>query len=164
MTPRLEKSLASTLALRAACAPIFLPLFDHCVSLARDSAEHGHSQRAGRELAEARKVAAYTVCHCGQPSINGGDGSCFAHWGKPFAVRYVHKVAPRCTDTGPEVCIPANAFSNARTLAAALRSRGVLADNARIREWRVEGDKVVVFPTLPGLTTYWHAVVLQDAS
>ncbi len=74
MSPRLEKSLVSTLAMRAACAPIFLPLFDHCIVLAKDSAKHGYSQRAGRELAHARKVAGHAVCRrCGQPIIRGTD-------------------------------------------------------------------------------------------
>lgn len=78
MTPRLEKSLASTLAMRAACAPIFLPLFDHCVALARGSAGSGYAQRAGRELAHARKVAAYLVCACGAPAIRGSE-LCASH-------------------------------------------------------------------------------------
>lgn len=74
MSPRLEKSLASTLALRASCAPIFLPLFDHCIVLAKDSAKHGYAQRAGLELAHARKVAGHAVCRrCGQPIIRGTD-------------------------------------------------------------------------------------------
>lgn len=74
MSPRLEKSLSSTLALRASCAPIFLPLFDHCVSLARDSAARGYAQRAGRELAHARKVAGHLACRrCGQPIVDGTD-------------------------------------------------------------------------------------------
>jgi hypothetical protein len=74
MSPRLEKSLVSTLAMRAACAPIFLPLFDHCIALAKDSAKHGHAQRAGLELAHARKVAGHAVCRrCGQPIIHRTD-------------------------------------------------------------------------------------------
>lgn len=74
MSPRLEKSLSSTLALRTVCAPIFLPLFDHCIALAKGSAAHGYAQRAGQELAHARKVAGYAVCRrCGQPIINGTD-------------------------------------------------------------------------------------------
>lgn len=56
-----ETSRTATLALRAACAPIFLPLFDHCVSLAAHSHASGYPQRAGQELAKARKVAAYTT-------------------------------------------------------------------------------------------------------
>lgn len=78
MATRLEKSLASTLAMRAACAPIFLPLFEHCIALAKSSASHGDPQRAGQELAHARKVAAYTVCACGRPAIQQTE-LCSAH-------------------------------------------------------------------------------------
>lgn len=76
------------------------------------------------------------------------------------SVRYVHKISPRDSDTGPDVAISDNAFSNRNTLAKALRKNGVLTSGARIRQMRVEGDKVVVFPTVPGLTTYWHSVIL----
>lgn len=76
------------------------------------------------------------------------------------SVRYVHKISPRDSDTHPDVEINANAFSNRNTLAKALRKTGVLDAGARVRNFRVEGDKVVVFPTMPGLTTYWHSVIL----
>lgn len=83
---KFQISLLETRALRGECAPIFLPLFDHLVSLAQSSyaaytleASRGHAnnaaylaQRAGRELFEARKTARYAVClTCGQPIVNG---------------------------------------------------------------------------------------------
>lgn len=34
---------------------------------------------------------------------------------------------------------------------------------ARIRHFRVEGEKVVVFPSVPEMTTYWHAIILEPA-
>jgi len=37
----------------------FRPLFDHVLRLAADSARHGYCQRAGREIAHAKKVAGY---------------------------------------------------------------------------------------------------------
>lgn len=76
------------------------------------------------------------------------------------SVRYVHKISPSAKDVHPDVEINADAFSNSKTLAKALRKAGVLGTGARIRNFRVEGDKVVVFPTMPGLTTYWHSVIL----
>jgi len=80
-----------------------------------------------------------------------------------FSVKYVHKVSPSDNDVGPDVVIPGGAFSDSRKLGQALRTLGVLARGARVRSFRAEGDKVVVFPSMPGLTTYWHAVVLTAA-
>ena len=67
-----------TLALRESCPAIFLPLFDHCLALAADSHRHGHAQRAGRELAAARKAAASVICACGAPAIRGSE-LCASH-------------------------------------------------------------------------------------
>lgn len=60
-------SLMQTRALRSKCAPVFLPLFDHLVSLAADSyalylryEQSVWARRAGRELAAARKTAGYS--------------------------------------------------------------------------------------------------------
>lgn len=78
MSTRYETSRAKTLALRETCAPIFLPLFDHCLNLAAGSHASGYFTRAGRELAHARKVACYMVCGCGQPAIRGSS-FCSAH-------------------------------------------------------------------------------------
>jgi hypothetical protein len=58
-TKRWQKSLAATEALRPHVKPEFLPLFDHCINLARDSHAHGYTTRAGQELRAARKAAAY---------------------------------------------------------------------------------------------------------
>jgi hypothetical protein len=77
-----------------------------------------------------------------------------------YSVRYVHKVAPSEKDVGPDVVVPAGAFADSRKLGQALRTLGVLLPGARVRSFRTDGDKVVVFPVLPGLSTYWHAVVL----
>jgi hypothetical protein len=72
----------------------------------------------------------------------------------------VHKISPSAKDTGPDVEISDNAWSNRNTLAKALRKARVLDPGARVRSFRVEGDKVVVFPSIPGMTTYWHSVIL----
>jgi len=93
-TSRYEKSLTATLALRESCAAIFLPLFDHCVALARSSYKHGYAQRAGRELYGARKTAAYLVCPCGRPAIQGTE-RCSAH--TPSMWR-IYDAGPSVTD------------------------------------------------------------------
>lgn len=75
---RYEHKRSETLELRPSCPAIFLPLFDHLLCLAAGSQSRGYAQRAGRELAQARKVAAYTVCPCGRPALRQTD-RCAGH-------------------------------------------------------------------------------------
>ena len=77
-----------------------------------------------------------------------------------YTVRYVHKIATSTKDVGPDVEIANGAFSDSKSLGKALRAAGVLASGSRVENFRVEGDKTIIFPWLPGSTTYWHAVVL----
>lgn len=77
-----------------------------------------------------------------------------------WSVSFIHKVSPRDSDRMAPVRIHDNAWSDSRKLGAALREVGVLDKGARVRTFRVEGDSVVAFPTMPGLTTYWHAIIL----
>jgi hypothetical protein len=77
-----------------------------------------------------------------------------------YSVRYVHKVSPSDADTRDDVEIRDGAFSDRKTLGKALRDAGVMMSGCRVSQFRVEGDKVVVFPICPGLSTYWHAIVL----
>src|ERR1019366_1500032 len=79
---------------------------------------------------------------------------------REFAERYVHKIAPSDKDRAKPVWIRDNAFSNRNTLGKALRDAGILSTGGRIVDFRVEGDKVVAFPAVPGLTTYRHSIVL----
>jgi len=83
-----------------------------------------------------------------------------------YHVRYVHKVSPRDTDVDT-VSLPDEAFRTPETLAKALRSAGKLAKGARIGTVRLEpgataGEpgRTVLFPVCPGLSTYWHAIIL----
>lgn len=78
-------------------------------------------------------------------------------------VQFIHKIHSRPEDRRLGVAIRDNAFADSKTLGKALRDAGVLDPGARVRTFRVEGDKVVVFPTMPGLTTYWHSVILTHA-
>lgn len=81
---------------------------------------------------------------------------------KLYHVRFVHKIAPRDTDIS-NVDLPDTAFADPKTLAKALRATGILMKGCRIREMRVESDRVVVFPVCPGLSTYWHSIILTAA-
>jgi len=78
-----------------------------------------------------------------------------------YSVRYVHKIAPSDKDKGPDVDLPGGAFAGSRELGKALRAAGVLLKGARVATFRSEADRVLVFPIAPGLTTYWHCIVLQ---
>jgi len=78
-----------------------------------------------------------------------------------YSVRYVHKVATSNQDIGDDVVLTDADLINNKTLGACLRKRGVLCKGVRVREWRAESNgKIVVFPTYPSLTTYWHSVIL----
>lgn len=52
-----EKSLIETAAVRPFVKKDLLPLFDHCIVLAKDSHKRGYAKRAGQELLHARKLA-----------------------------------------------------------------------------------------------------------
>jgi hypothetical protein len=77
-----------------------------------------------------------------------------------YSVRFVHKISPRDTDTRPDVELADGAFADRKALGAALRKAGVLSAGCRVTEFRVEGDRVIVFPKTPGFTTDWHSVIL----
>lgn len=82
---------------------------------------------------------------------------------KSWRVRYVHKVSPRETDVLPHALpLPESAFADSKALGKALRGAKILMPGARVRSFRVKGDRVVVFPTMPGMTTYWHAIILTS--
>ena len=77
-----------------------------------------------------------------------------------WMVRYVHKILPSDKDVMGPVHISGGAFSNRKTLGAALRKAKVMMTGASVRSFRAEGNRVVVFPSAPGLTTYWHSIIL----
>lgn len=79
-----------------------------------------------------------------------------------YSVRYVHRISPSEKDVAPDVELSDTAFSDAKKLGKAMRDAGILAPGGRVRLFRVEGSRVVVFPVLPGFTTYWHAIVLES--
>lgn len=81
---------------------------------------------------------------------------------KTYEVRFIHKIAPRDTDIGDPVKLSDDDLKDHKTLGQALRKQGALIAGGRVRRnWRVEQDgRVVVFPTVAGLTTYWHSIVL----
>jgi len=77
-----------------------------------------------------------------------------------YMVGYIHKISPSPQDVWGPVCLNDNAFSDSKTLGAALRKAHVLIPGGQVRQFRVEGDRVIVFPSAPGMTTYWHSIIL----
>ncbi len=85
--PTFPERLAQAEALRAQCAPVWLPLFDHMLALAADSRRQfeaatypGRSylaRRAGRELSKAIALAQRAVCPvCGYVIRDGSGNQC----------------------------------------------------------------------------------------
>ena len=78
-----------------------------------------------------------------------------------YHVRFVHKIAPSEADRHPApIEVPDGAFSDRKTLAAALRRAGVLYRGAALGSFRVEGERVVAFPNRAG---HWHSIILDPA-
>jgi hypothetical protein len=76
-----------------------------------------------------------------------------------WSVRFVHKISPRDTDTMDPITVPNGAFSDRKTVGKALRAAKVLNAGDRVSHFRVEGDRVVVFPV--GSCMIWHSIILQ---
>jgi hypothetical protein len=72
-----------------------------------------------------------------------------------YRVQFIHKIAPRDTDV-ESADIPDGAFSDSRTLARALRDAGMLVKGSRVRGFRAEGNRVIVFPD----RGIWHSLTL----
>lgn len=80
-----------------------------------------------------------------------------------YKIQYIHKIAPKPgVDNVPDVEIRDGAFSDKKILGKELRKLGILCKNARINYFRVDENKVAIFPSVPGLTTYWHAIILES--
>lgn len=79
-----------------------------------------------------------------------------------YRVRYVHKIAPSPGDHA-EAELDPNALHGKLSAGKALRDAGVLLRGARVRQIRVENGSIVVFPSMPGLSTYWHSIILTPA-
>lgn len=53
---KFDKSLVATVALRPQVPAEFIPLFDHCINLAKSAHRLGSYTRAGMDLAHARRI------------------------------------------------------------------------------------------------------------
>jgi hypothetical protein len=78
-----------------------------------------------------------------------------------YNVRFIHRVSPRPSDV-MRAELPDGAFADRNTLGAALRAAGVLASGQRVRTFRVEGNRVIVFPHMAGCCV-WHSIIIENA-
>lgn len=76
-----------------------------------------------------------------------------------YEAHSVHKISPDSSDISGPFEVPDGAFSNRSTLGRALRRVGVLSSGQRLREMRVSGDKVIVFPR----ASVWHSIAIVPA-
>ncbi len=86
--------------------------------------------------------------------------------GRAYKVRYTHKIAPSTKDVGPKVRLTATELADRKALGKALRNAGVLAHGGRVKDYCINytagrATNVCVFPSVPGLTTYWHSITLE---
>ncbi len=79
--------------------------------------------------------------------------------------RYVHKISPRETDTGPDVALDDRARSNKKDLGAALREMRVMSTGERVNAYRIEpSGRIIVFPSgSGGMRNIWHSIILTPA-
>ena len=85
--------------------------------------------------------------------------------GGMYMVRYVHKISPSDKDVAGPIHLGAGDLKDKKALGVALRKAHILMQGGSVRSFRIEGGgKVVAFPSVPGLTTYWHAIVLTPVS
>jgi hypothetical protein len=78
-----------------------------------------------------------------------------------YQSRYIHKISPSPNDKGPVVILSDKDLASKTALGKALRKAGVLMSGGQVRQFRKEGDKVVAFPSVPGMTTYWHSIIME---
>lgn len=74
-----------------------------------------------------------------------------------YQTRYVHKISPQDTDVGPSIEVAPTDLMDRRALGAALRRAKILTSGDKIRDFRVENDRVVVFPQ----ASIWHSIILH---
>ncbi len=74
-----------------------------------------------------------------------------------YETRYVHKIAPKDTDVGDPVDLSPTDLASKSALAAALRRARILTSGDKVRDFRVEKDRVVVFPQ----ASIWHSIILH---
>jgi hypothetical protein len=75
-----------------------------------------------------------------------------------YQARYVHKISPSAKDIAPDpVVLTLEDLSSRTKLAAALRRARILSHGGRVDSYRIENDRVVVFPQ----KSIWHSIIFS---
>ncbi len=74
-----------------------------------------------------------------------------------YTVRYVHKISPSAGDTGPDAILLLRDTVSRKELGRVLRGQGILAAGVPVRDFRWEGDNLVLFPG--GSCQIWHSLI-----
>lgn len=115
--------------------------------------------RVQTDLARVRRIAGQLDERPFDPSQRGswrGSSRDLVVNPREYNVRMVHKIAPRDTDRAT-VSMPESAFSDTKSMGAALRKAGLLVSGQRVREMRAEGNRVIVFPE----ASTWHSFIID---
>jgi hypothetical protein len=74
-----------------------------------------------------------------------------------YETRYVHKISPKDTDVGNPVDLSPKDLESKSALAAALRKSRILPAGGKINSFRIEQDRILVFPQ----ASIWHSIILH---
>jgi hypothetical protein len=81
-----------------------------------------------------------------------------------YKTRFIHKISPSEKDVGPDVELSPLDLQDRRKLGAVLRRARVLQAGQSIADYRIETNKIVVFPKeTAGSTTGWWSIILTLA-
>lgn len=73
-----------------------------------------------------------------------------------YASRFVHKISPKDTDTGPEVTLDTAGLDRSK-LGRVLREARILIKGQRVAHYRIESDgRIVCFP----MASIWWSIIL----
>ena len=78
-----------------------------------------------------------------------------------YAVRYVHKISPRDTDTAGPITLNDGDLASKTVLAAALRKQRILSRGDQLNSFRVDPDgKIVAFPK----ASVWWSIIMTPVA
>ena len=74
-----------------------------------------------------------------------------------YLVQYIHKISPSDKDTAGPIELSLKDLENRAALGAALRRQRIMHTGDKIKDFRIENDRVVVFPQ----KSIWHSIIMH---
>ena len=74
-----------------------------------------------------------------------------------YLTHYIHKISPSDKDVGEPVDLSLTDLASRSALVAALRRAKILSAGDKIKDFRIEKDRVVVIPQ----GSIWHSIILH---